>query len=83
MKGMKLFNDVNTALPLDEIAAYMRGGKVVASFSKTSGSTKETMKNSLVLHIALDERNKSEGMLYLDDRETYKYLPLMIVVIQS
>jgi alpha 1,3-glucosidase len=74
VNGTLLVESVNTTVPIDEIMVYIHGGRIVASWSKVGGSTKETVKSSLVLHIALDERNEAQGLLYLDDGETYKYI---------
>jgi alpha 1,3-glucosidase len=72
--GTLLVDSVNTTVKLDEIIVYIRGGRIVASWLRVGRSTQETMTSSLVLHIALDQRNEAQGLLYLDDGETYKYI---------
>jgi len=74
VKGTKLLEDENLTVGLDEIPVYIRGGRIVASFSEVGESARTTMDSPLVLHIALDESSEAQGLLYFDDGETYDYL---------
>jgi alpha 1,3-glucosidase len=73
-QNFELLKDVIVPVALDQIPVFIRGGKIVVSFAKIGLSTKETMKNSLVLHVAVGETERASGYLYLDDGETYQYL---------
>jgi alpha 1,3-glucosidase len=72
--GDELLGNGEVPAGLDEIPVFVRGGKIVAQYSKVAMSTREILARPLTLYIALDESQKATGELYLDDGETYDYV---------
>ena len=59
--------------PIDEGTAFLRGGTITPFFDTPGLSTYETIRSNITLYIALDENQKAEGDIYLDDGRTYEY----------
>jgi alpha-glucosidase (family GH31 glycosyl hydrolase) len=72
--GSELVGDRNCSVSLSEIPVFIRGGRIVPSYSNAALSTNEILATPITLHIALDEDGKTSGSLYLDDGETHKFL---------
>ena len=61
----------NVTLELDEIAIYVRGGKIVPFFTDHARNTVVLRKRPLTVLVALDSFGKASGTLYWDDGETF------------
>jgi alpha-glucosidase (family GH31 glycosyl hydrolase) len=72
--GRELVKSGNVSVSLSEIPVFIRGGKIVPMYTKTAMSTKEILATPITLLIALDERGKAFGNLYLDDGETNLFM---------
>ena len=58
---------------LKDVLVFIRGGKIISTFSRVAKSAIETLSKPLTLYIALDEEGRAEGEIYLDDGVTYNY----------
>lgn len=74
--GKKL-NEQTETIPvtIKDTPAFLRGGKIIPTFSQVEKSSHFTFANSpLTLFVALDEQNNANGDIYLDDGESYNYM---------
>ena len=71
--GEELLQSGWVSSPIDEGVAFLRGGKILPFFDTPATTTYETIRSNLSLYIALDENQKAEGDIYLDDGRTYEY----------
>ena len=74
--GTKLEEDTNVVpVTLEKIPIYIRGGKIVSTFTQVEKSSLSTLiKSSLTLYIALDENKEATGDLFFDDGISFQYL---------
>lgn len=59
--------------PIDEPAAFLRGGSITPFFDEHGMTTYETIRSNITLYIALDEKGESEGDIYIDDGRSFKF----------
>lgn len=65
----------SVSVGLRDVPVFLRGGKIVPTFSEVGKSALSTLKDCKVtVFVALDDNNEAAGELYLDDGESYGYL---------
>jgi alpha 1,3-glucosidase len=72
--GQILKESMNRSVTLDEVPVYVRGGRIVPLYNSSTAETAlTTIVTPLTLVIGLNEKNESEGSLYLDDGVSYDF----------
>jgi hypothetical protein len=61
------------SVTLDDVPIWIRGGRIIPLYQKAGDSALLTLNTPLRLLIALDEKGKAEGSIYLDDGITFDY----------
>lgn len=65
----------SVSVTLNDTPVYLRGGKIVPTFSEVGKSALSTLSTCpLTLYVALNENGEADGELYFDDGESYNYL---------
>jgi alpha-glucosidase (family GH31 glycosyl hydrolase) len=63
----------NVPVSMEDLPLYLRGGRIVPVYEKSSRNTIETIVTDLTLIIGVDEGGRAEGTIYLDDGITFNY----------
>jgi hypothetical protein len=72
--GHVIKEDMNRSVTLDDIPVYIRGGRIVPLYNSSTAETAlSTITTPLTLVIALNEKNESEGSIYLDDGVSFEF----------
>jgi alpha-glucosidase (family GH31 glycosyl hydrolase) len=71
--GEAIKGDFVKEVSLDEIAVFVRGGRIVPLYRTPGQATLNTITTPLTLLIAGDANGYAEGSLYLDDGVSYEY----------
>ena len=72
--GDELTEETTTIeVSLSDVPVFLRGGKIITTFSRVAKSACETLMKPITLYVALDDSGSAQGELYLDDGVTYNY----------
>jgi hypothetical protein len=71
--GQRIKSDFNRSVTLDDIPVYVRGGRIVPLYRSHGDTALKTIVTPLTLLIALDEKDRAEGSIYLDDGISFDY----------
>jgi len=71
----EVFSDDEIKTGLDRIGTFVKGGKIIPTFDIKSytKSSKDARESNIHLFVAVDEEDKAEGKLYVDDGESFDY----------
>jgi alpha-glucosidase (family GH31 glycosyl hydrolase) len=71
----EVFADDEIKTGLDRIGTFVKGGKIIPTFDIKSytKSSKDAKESNIHLYVAVDEEDKAEGKLYVDDGESFDY----------
>jgi alpha 1,3-glucosidase len=71
----EVFTDDEIKTGLERIGTFVKGGKIIPTFEIKSytKSTKDAKESNIHLYVAVDEEDKAEGKLYVDDGESFDY----------
>jgi len=67
------FSAINVKSDIDKIPVYQRGGSVIPRKLRLRRSTEMMIHDPYTLYIALDKAGKANGLLYMDDENTFDY----------
>jgi len=62
------------AAPIDKLPVFQRGGSVVPKRERARRSSALMARDPLTLVVALDNKGKASGSLFMDDGESFDYL---------
>jgi len=71
----EVFADDEIKTGLDRIGTFVKGGKIITTYDIKSytKSSKDAKESNIHLYVAVDEEDKAEGKLYVDDGESFDY----------
>ncbi|OHT00096.1 Neutral alpha-glucosidase AB [Tritrichomonas foetus] len=58
----------------ENIPVFLRGGRIVLTYSDVGATVNKTLTKPLTLHVALDESQCASGDVYFDDGHTFNFM---------